>query len=171
MSSTRSLKRDKALFWGLTALDILLTAGRFLMRWRMLKRIRIDDIFNGLALLFLLVFMATWQQYVPAQYHEQEYAAGVREDPPLHYNPIAVLKIDSANLIVYWCTIYAVKASFLALYWEIFEVSKRFRIAWSALAIYIGLSFAVSFLSFFWHCGSPATLINECMFPFHEAVC
>lgn len=154
------LIKDKGIFWSLTGLDILLTGGRFLVHWRKLKKIRIDDIFNGLALLFLIAFMITWQRYVPVEYKTQLHAAGLSEGTPPRYDPIDALKNDSANLLMYWCTIYAVKASFLGLYWQIFEVSRRFRIAWYAIATYVGLSFAISFLSFFWHCGTPATLID-----------
>ncbi|KAK7183123.1 hypothetical protein PSPO01_10670 [Paraphaeosphaeria sporulosa] len=63
----------ETLFWGLTALDILLTAGRVLIHWRKLKQIRIDDIFNVLAAVFLVAFMVTWQRYVPLELTAQRY--------------------------------------------------------------------------------------------------
>jgi hypothetical protein len=130
------------------------------MHWRRTKRIRADDIFNGIAVIFLIAFMVTWQKYVPIELPAQLYAAGVTDTPPVEYDPIDAMKTDFANLIVFWCTIYSVKASFLALYWQIFEISRRFRIAWYALATYILISFLITVLSVFWHCGSPATLID-----------
>lgn len=136
------------------------------MRWRMLRKIRTDDVLNGLALIFLLVVMGTWQRYAPAQYQTQLHAAGILKGPPPAYDPIDALKYASANVVLFWTTIYTVKASFLALYWEIFAaVSKRFRIAWIVLTVYISLSFAITILSYFWHCGLPADLINPCRFP------
>jgi hypothetical protein len=150
----------KALFWSLTALDILLTAGRFILHWQKLNKIRLDDVFNGIAVVFLVAFMVTWQKYVPIELPAQLYATGVIDTPPRHYDPVDALKNDFANMVVFWCTIYSVKASFLALYWQIFGVSRRFRIAWGALATYILLSFLMTVLSIFWHCGSPATLTD-----------
>lgn len=56
MRMTKSLDgvliRSEALFWSLTALDSLLVLGRFVMRWRRLRRIRVDDALNGVALIF-----------------------------------------------------------------------------------------------------------------------
>jgi hypothetical protein len=139
----------------LTGLVILLTAGRFLMHWQRFGKIRADDIFNGLAVVFLIAFMVTWQRYVPIELPAQLYEAGVIDTPPPDYDPIDALKNDFANLVVFWCCLYCVKASFLALYWQIFEVSRSFRITWYILASYIGISFLVTLLSVFWHCGVP----------------
>ncbi|KAF2111195.1 hypothetical protein BDV96DRAFT_582732 [Lophiotrema nucula] len=157
---TLSIEALTALLWGFTALDIILTAGRFVMHWRRLKKIRVDDVFNGIALVFLLVFMITWQRYVPVEYLAQLRAAGLRKGPLPPYDPIFSLKVDFANLLIFWCTLYAVKASFLALYWQIFAVSRRFRLAWTVVVIYVGLSFAISILAPFWHCGHPSTLMD-----------
>lgn len=131
------------------------------MHWKRFKKLRLDDYFNISAVVFLLAFMVTWQRYVPLELPAQLYAAGKSDVPPsAEYNPIDAMKNDFANLVVFWCTIYSVKASFLALYWQIFEVSNRFRVAWVALTTYVVLSFFVTTLSVFWHCGSPTTLIN-----------
>jgi hypothetical protein len=130
------------------------------MNWQRLRRLRIDDVFNGIAVVFLLAFMATWQAYAPLEYPAQLYAAGLTDALPPEYDIIEAMKIDFANLVLYWCTIYSVKASFLALYWQIFEISRRFRLAWFALTIYMVVSFLVTVFCLFWHCGSPATLID-----------
>lgn len=131
------------------------------MHWMNLKKTRLDDIFNIAAVVFLLAFMITWQKYVPIELPVQLYAAGKIDTPPsVIYDPLDALKNDFANLVVFWCTIYSVKASFLALYWQIFEISRRFRIAWTALTVYVVLSCLITILSVFWHCGNPSTLID-----------
>ena len=55
-----------------------------------------------------------------------------------------------------WTTFYLVKASFLALIWNIFRVSEGFRKAWWTVAIYTFLSFWPITLSEFWECGTPS---------------
>jgi len=131
------------------------------MHWAKLKKTRFDDLFNVSAVVFLIAFMVTWQRYVPLELPAQLYEAGKTDVPPSgDYDPLDSMKNDFANIVVFWCCIYSVKASFLALYWQIFEVSRRFRVAWAALTAYVVLSFFVTTLSVFWHCGSPATLMN-----------
>jgi hypothetical protein len=81
--------------------------------------------------------MATWQCYVPIEYQAQAYKTGLQKDPPPYFvDLMESVRIASANLVVFWCTIYCVKASFLALYWHIFQTSKRFRVAWRVLVVY-----------------------------------
>jgi len=53
-----------------------------------------------------------------------------------------------------------VKASFLALYWAIFEVSKKFRMAWWAVTAYTSVAFLATLLASFWNCTKPTHLTN-----------
>ena len=55
-----------------------------------------------------------------------------------------------------WTTLYLVKASFLALTWNIFKVSTNFQKAWWAVTIYTFLTFWPVVLSEFWQCGNPS---------------
>ena len=68
--------------WTMVAVDIFLTAGRFIIHWRKNKRLRLDVIFNGIALFFLIGFMVTWQLY----------AQGMSGKAPTDFNPLHALK-------------------------------------------------------------------------------
>lgn len=105
---------------------------------------------------FLLAFTGTYQVFGPADYANQLYAMGlITEDEIPKGNESRNSKYNSANSLIFWCVIYTVKASFLALYWPLFEWSKRFRISWALVAVYMFLSFGVTLMIPFWLCGNP----------------
>ena len=69
--------------------------------------------------------------------------------------------------MIFWLVIFFVKASFLATYWALFNVSRRFRIAWWAVAFYTFASGWALFLAPLWVCGAPskATSFKTCNDP------
>ena len=144
----------------MTALAVGLTIGRFIIHWRKSRKIRCDDVFNAAAAFFLLAYTITYQLYVPANYEAQLYGIGTTDKPPPGHDPVRNMKYTRAKVLLFWLVIYAVKASFLALYWQIFHLSRRFRIAWTVLTVYTALSFVATWLSDFWRCGSPKDFMN-----------
>ena len=115
-----------------------------------------------MAAVFLLAFTGTWQAFAPLDYDYQLYTMGlVDKEPVMTLTDVdRITKYNAANTIIFWCTIYSVKASFLALYWYIFEVSKGFRWAWIGATVYITLSFLISVLFYFWNCETPKYFVN-----------
>ena len=65
-------------------------------------------------------------------------------------------ELELASNMLMWTTLYLVKATFLALTWNIFEISAGFRKAWWAVTVYTFLTFWPDVLSELWACGSPA---------------
>lgn len=140
----------------MTVLAALFTAGRFVIHWRKNHKFRWDDWLNALALLFLIVFTVLTELYVPDGIDARRYALGLTHRKPTKTQPVdRLMSFNIGTLILFFCTIYAVKASFLALYWQIFEISERFRIAWLLLTAYTAISFVVSFVTVFTRCGAP----------------
>ena len=123
--------------WTFGSLAIVLTFGRFYIRWRY-ARLQWDDLFNGLALPCLISCYALQDIY---------WVTG---------NDSPSLKIFMASSMLLWTTLYLVKASFLALCWIIFNVWNKFRWAWWAVAIYTFLTFWPIVLWALWQCGSPS---------------
>jgi hypothetical protein len=148
----------------MTVVDILLTTGRFVIHWRKVKRIRWEDIFNAIACVFLIGFTTTYQLYVPIEYNAELYSLGLSNHPPTHRHVDRDLRYQIANVLLFWLVIYSVKASFLALYWNIFEFSTRFRVAWGSLAAFTFLSFGITLVSVIWHCGPPQDFANYGMY-------
>ncbi|KAF2259940.1 hypothetical protein CC78DRAFT_585327 [Lojkania enalia] len=155
------IKGLNAIAWTMTIVGILLTAGRFWIHWHKNRRFGWDDYLNGIAVLFLLVFTITFQIFMPIEYNAQLYAMGQSDHMPSGRDATLDFKLSLVNGLMVFCVIYSVKASFLALYWNIFEYSRRFRMAWGLTAIYTVLSFLASFLAMFWHCGSPRDSVNR----------
>jgi hypothetical protein len=138
----------------------LLTVGRFIIHWRKNRKHGSDDYFNALALVFLLAFIILFEIYVPIEYNAILYSKGLSNRPPTQVEAVRDMKLNIAGIVLFFCTIYSVKASFLALYWQIFQISKRFRLAWFCLAVYTILSFVVSFITVFTRCGPANYFAN-----------
>lgn len=132
------------LAWSFTALSTLFTFGRFYIHFLKKKRFIWDDVFNGLALLCLVTFCSIYQHYGPQKYNHQLNKAALPKKPK--YSEKQFTAENNAAIILFWCVIYSTKASFLALYWMLFEVSRRFRIAWWVIAVYTALSFVATVL-------------------------
>ena len=105
---------------------------------------------------FLLAYTGTYQVYGPTDYSKQLYAMGlIQKDEIIQSDEKRNAKYNAANTLLFWCVIYAAKASFLALYWHIFSFSTKFRIAWAVTTAYIPASFGITFMWSFFLCGNP----------------
>ena len=134
----------------MTSVAIVLTGGRVWIRWQRLKKLKWDDYLNVLAVLFLIAFMASL--FIDL---------AVELDPTASdEDVITSLKIDFANQLLFWTSLFLVKASFLATYYIVFSVSKAFKRAWWLLAVYIGVSYVAIMLSVLWDCGAPTSYDN-----------
>ncbi|KAF2116897.1 glycoside hydrolase superfamily [Lophiotrema nucula] len=147
----------------MTALSILLTVGRFVLRWRKLRRLGWDDMLNALAAVLVIPFIVVSDSYMAYDLELQRYIWGLREAPPSAPDPKKVAERELVVTLLFWTIIYVVKASFLALYWYLFEVSTRFRIAWAVAAALTTVSYGITCLSSLWECGSPSKLFNNIM--------
>lgn len=146
--------------WTLASTAICLTFGRFYIRWRKIGRLGLDDILNGLALIALLCFMATYQAYLPIQYAYELFGLGLGGHDASDDQLLYIQNLNTANIVFFWITLYLVKGTFLALYWTLFNVSKTFRVAWNCVTAYTFISFLATFFAIFWSCGTPNKIAN-----------
>jgi hypothetical protein len=153
---TSANKPDQAVAYIAASVSILLTAGRLVMHQRTSGRLRVDDIFNAIAAVLVVPFIAICLVALPIESEAQRYALGMEEAPPSMSELQYANTLTFTSLTLFWLIIYAVKGSFLSLYWHIFAVSSRFRIVWWLTAGYTATSFCITFLSVFWICGSPS---------------
>jgi hypothetical protein len=146
----------------MTGLAFLFTIGRFAVHWHRRRRLAWDDFFNGLAMLFCFGYTITFQLIAPKHYNAQLARLGVISKSEIkHLDPASYRNINAANSLIFWCVIYAVKASFLALYWNVFaSLCKKFRIAWVLAAVFTFICFMVTFMWGFWLCGDPKHFPN-----------
>ena len=135
--STAAANKRKILQWSLGSVALVTTCGRYYLRWRHSHKARLDDLFNGLALFCLLTYFAVCQ----AKWSTSD--------------PAAALRLWLAQNLLFWTCLYFVKATFLALFWFIFNVSAAFRKAWWTVTVFNFISFWAIFLSQLWQCGNP----------------
>ena len=129
---------QKWLRYTFASITTFLTCARFYVRWRFLKQFEWDDLFYALA---YACFITTT-------------ALNIFEIQLMIDN--FTLKIQLAYVLLFWSTLWLVKASFLAFCWSIFHVSSTFRRIWWAVAIYTFLSYWPIILMRLWRVGSPS---------------
>ena len=133
---------SQAIQWTIASVALVLTCGRFYIRWKY-SQINWDDICNGVALLCLV-----------ANYAVFDVGWVTDRDQTLHWRSL------TATSMLFWTTLWLVKASFLALCWLIFEVSNGFRKAWWIVVAYTFLTYWPLFLWIIWECGEASDYDN-----------
>ena len=139
--------------WVFTGAAIVLSAGRYAIRLKILKKpLKADDYVHGLALVFLVGYVSTYSL---------EYSwiagAGLGEQPSdsvlLRY-----VHLDFAVALLFWIVIYLVKSTFLLLYRFLFGIDETFVRIWWTVSVFTGLTFLINFTSVFWLCEAPRHL-------------
>jgi len=150
----------------MTVISLFFTLGRFYIRWKTRRRFYWDDLFHGFAMVFLIAFASSWQVFGPKEYLYHLYRLNIIKVVPPAWN-VTDQRWNITNILLFWCVVYMVKASFLALYWPIFELSAKFRIAWRIATAYTAVSFGITLLWVFWTCGSPVNYLDRGMIHLH----
>ena len=104
----------------------------------------LDDLFNGLALACLIGYTTCY-----------DIVLGILDYPTIE-------KFEEAISLLLWTTLYLVKGSFLALCWNIFKVSSRFRILWRFVVVYNILTYLAIILWVMWPCYKPFDPSTPC---------
>ena len=132
-----------------------MTGGRLYIRWRR-RTAGIDDVLNSAALATLIALTATLQLNMDLS--NQSVLGWTSED--VDNLDSLLVRYAFASSILGWATLYLVKASFLALYWTLFKISQRFRIAWWTTTIYTFVTFSAILVFQLWQCGSPSNAFD-----------
>ena len=135
--------------WSFESAAIAAVFGRFYIRLRY-SRPDWDDFFNGLALISLTAWDIENEVYI-------------RSD-----DAVLGLKLNLSDFLLLWTTLYLIKASFLALYWKIFNISSTFRMAWWTTAIYTFLTFWPIVFLCFMQCGNFSDYANPTVCDFTD---
>lgn len=106
---------------------MLLTIGRYIIRYHKLGRFHLDDAAHLLAFLTLIALCATFQGFLGLIYSLDN--AIRKEGPELSKaQNLEILKARVVVSVLFWVCLYSVKFSFLLLYRMIFVVSHCFRV-------------------------------------------
>ena len=142
--------------WGFTGLAILLTASRFWIRSKIIKRLAWDDAAHLLGLLLLIAQVSIVSGAASMIYRIATYEAG--ENRRSEAEHLLFARLDLAGILITWFCLYAIKMSFLLLYHHIFRVSEKFIRAWWVVLGIVFLTFWILIAGSLTECGSPSAL-------------
>lgn len=145
-----------AVSWVFTGLAILLTASRFWIRCKIIRRLSWDHAAHLLGLLLLVVQVSIVSGAASMIYRASIYEAG----DVGHYQAehLLFVRLNVAGIVTTWCCVYAIKLSFLLLYYRIFQISQKFITAWWIVLGIVVLTFWILIAGSLTECGSPSAL-------------
>lgn len=159
LDSVLTLTRRQATIWTFAGIDVALTAGRYyIRRTRTSKRLRWDDFLHGVALVCLIALSAVSSYELPAVFNVLGFQP--EESVPTDAQVLKYIKLNMVQNMLFPTVLFSVRLSFLAMYWNIFQLVDSFRIAWYCVTTYICVAFLATLLCNLWICGSPSQLIN-----------
>ena len=142
--------------WVFTGAAFALTAGRYAIRLKILKKpLKADDYVHGLALVFLVGFVPT---YIAKTSLEYSWIAADLELHPSDPDMIRYFHIQVAVALLFWIVVYLVKSAFLLFYRFLFSIDETFMRIWWFVTLFTGVTFLINFTSVFWLCGAPRHL-------------
>jgi len=148
-----------ALTWTFTAVGIVLTAGRYYIRKRIIGSFDWDDLTHGLAVIVLIGYISTYYTGFNRDYVVEFWSAsGGTQEPPSDSVLKAYFRGIVGATMQFWVCIYLIKLSFLLFYRKIFGVNRNFMRAWWIVAIFQFITFWACFLAPLWSCVSPSQL-------------
>ncbi|KAL8647397.1 MAG: hypothetical protein Q9226_006446 [Calogaya cf. arnoldii] len=161
MNNAISVEGLNALLWTLTAVAIVLSVGRFIIRYATAGRFHLDDASHLLSLLLLIGLAAAYTSGFPysvriARINRKE------EVPPPPTDPFyrKYLQLRLVVTLLVFMVLWSVKATFLIFYRLLFDVSRTFiRMWWAAVAL-VFATFWVCIGSTLTLCGSASDLFD-----------
>ncbi|MCJ1308516.1 hypothetical protein MMC25_002169 [Agyrium rufum] len=142
--------------WTFTTIGTLLTIGRFYIRYFKLKALFWDDFWHLIA--YVLHLASSIALTIQAKLFFEVLAIKSGEAP--RPEPDVFLNLGSTSLhynfalsIIFWLCLYAVKASFLSLYYLILRGSGARMLLWKNVAGFTFASFWICVSSIFVECG------------------
>ena len=147
-----------AISWVFTGLAMLLTAGRFWVRCKIINKLSWDDAAHLLGLLLLIAQVSIVSAAASMIYQVTNYES--EDEDNYEEEHLLFVRLNLAGIIITWCCLYAVKLSFLLLYHHIFRISKKFIQAWWIVLGIVVLTFWMLIAGSLTECGSPSALGN-----------
>lgn len=147
--------------WTLEALCIVLTVGRYYIRYKVRHRFYPDDYLHLAALIWLTISNAFVEAMFPP-------ARILFDGPPGVKPPTSEVdkfrKLQTVMSITFYISQFCVKFSFLLFYRELFWVSQRFMRAWWVVATFVFLAFWAIMAGSLTQCGPVSHIVDACKF-------
>lgn len=145
-----------AILWAFTGLAVLLTAGRFWIRCKIIKKLSWEGAAHLLGLLLLLAQVTIVSAVASMVYRVMNPET---TDKKYYESVLSLLvRLNVASVFVTCCCLYATKMSFMLLYYHIFRISQVFIQAWWIVLAIVVLTFLILIAGTLTECGSPSAL-------------
>lgn len=147
------LTNYKAIVWAAAAVAFPFVPLRLYVRWKVFRRLFIDDAFVVLAYLLLLTFSCYWQVRVKSFYVVLEVAAGhALPGPDFRYHYSHYLKVHLICFVLYGFSLWSVKLAFLIFFKRLGHRIRYQYIAWWIVFVWNIVAF-IAFMGYAnWRC-------------------
>lgn len=147
-----------ALIWGGVGLAFIFVIARTAIRFYKVEQLTYDDYWIYFAWIFLTVNAVLQTVQAPHLYYIARAAAGlVPAGEPMVYHGGLYLRYEFASIGLFWTTLWAVKASFLTVFWRLFYGLPMYRRSLVGVAIFSFLTYAGCWIASILNC-HPAHL-------------
>ncbi|KAL4744324.1 hypothetical protein BDW72DRAFT_199705 [Aspergillus terricola var. indicus] len=128
--------------WGATVLSFLFVSGRVLSRLYAFRRLWVDDAFAISAWFMLLAQAITWQTQVDTLYLMFWVSSG-RIVPTLEvsHRMAKLLRAECAILVLFYSSLWAIKASFLIFFRRLAGVDRRWLVWFWCVVVFVAAAF------------------------------
>ncbi len=128
--------------WTLAGLCLLLTVGRYAIRYKVSMRLYRDDFVHLCAFFWLIVFAALTQASFPATQAILE--SEVFHTPASSTTIVEFCRLQTAQGVSFYLLHWTVKIAFMLFYKELFWISRSFIRAWWCVLAFVLVGLAVA---------------------------
>ena len=142
--------------WAGVAIAGCFVIARTTIRVYTLSRLQIDDywVYFAWTILFINAILTTLQ--APHLYYITRGIAGLEPlDEKFMYHGNKYVRYEFPSIGLFWTILWGIKASFLALFWKLFEGLKGYRRWWWGVVIFTGLAYIGCWLASALNCHPP----------------
>jgi hypothetical protein len=137
-----SNSKSQSVVWTTSALCVILVITRLCIHLKFARGLHLDDVLAILALCFLLANSIITTLMAPAMYDLLLLSIGaIVPTPQFFANSTFYLKCQFVSTMLFWSSLWMVKASFLAFFWRLTHQLHAVRNVWWAVAVVTALSY------------------------------
>ena len=132
----------QAINWAGVALAAIFVVARTMIRYFRIERLGYDDYWIFFAFIVLMANAILQHYQAPHTYYLSNVQAGlIPVGPGLFDHGNAYVRYEFASIGLFWTILWSVKASFLALFWKLFEGLHVFQKWWYGVCIFTFLTY------------------------------
>ena len=158
------LTSSKGVIWTMAGIAILLSFGRWAIRYTVRKRFFWDDFTHLLALLTMIAYVGVAQSSNTVEYRVNAIENGqVQTPPPEVLEALLSLyrNLQLAESLLIWTELWLIKLTFMLFYRLLFEVSSTFMTLWWSMLIFLFVTYWIPIAGALTLCGTPWNFLNN----------